>query len=821
MNPTELWCPTETNGNTPSRMQFDITSYSQNIDGNYSDVNWRLRLRSTGSRSNFYAGALWIDGSQVYFSSTTILWSSWTDGYVLATGTKRIYHNSNGSKQFVVLMKQLFFLGYSTTRWGGDRYYSGDTSKTEVASTTITANDIPRYPLLALGAVTRELNKLTVGVSNTRTGTITNWEVRKVSNSSLVTSGTSSTISFSLTGLSPNTNYNSVYKIRAYANGGWGDYLTLLVGSTNALPTFSVTNFDVGGKPKITLTNLNNISSYSVKVKDGTTTIKTVSGITTNNYEVTLTSEELNTILNNHPNDIIIQLNYEVTVISNSVSYGLNNPTGNMTIPDSLYKPTFTLAMIGYADQNAVSLALTGSNQKIIKGISNILFTLQPMTANGGANPVSYQINSGSISNTGNHTGSAITILLNAVDAGNASITAIDSRGKTTTIPLTYSQFVDYAAPSIESINVRRSGGVTENLLFNVVGLFNNWSGLATSNSIQSIQYRYKEKGTSTWSSYISLTGISYDGNEYSITDILGTGDLFDISTEYDVEIKVTDRLSYDTIETPINSGEPYIWKDLLNKYLGIGKKPTEMLDVAGNLNVDGISSINDTIQSSGVFNRGNYNVPTKGAITQVVDNTQTQHSVMVGVREDNRARLYGIDLLDDYASPNLRIYAGSQYLQLGSDGLMVSGKSWLDKTYPIGSIYMSVVNTNPATLFGGTWEQISDKFLLGASSTYPVGTTGGSISHSHTIPAHNHILGDSGYAKLTLNENYIYQREVSGKSEMNYRKTLNSSYSGMTNTRNFGTALGGTTNNSNQLTSSTTNNIPPYLTVYMWKRTV
>ena len=34
------------------------------------------------------------------------------------------------------------------------------------------------------------------------------------------------------------------------------------------------------------------------------------------------------------------------------------------------------------------------------------------------------------------------------------------------------------------------------------------------------------------------------------------------------------------------------------------------------------------------------------------------------------------------------------------------NGKSLVDHIYPVGSIYMSVNNTNPGTLFGGTWEQ-------------------------------------------------------------------------------------------------------------------
>ena len=51
------------------------------------------------------------------------------------------------------------------------------------------------------------------------------------------------------------------------------------------------------------------------------------------------------------------------------------------------------------------------------------------------------------------------------------------------------------------------------------------------------------------------------------------------------------------------------------------------------------------------------------------------------------------------------------------------------DDIYPVGSIYMSVNNTNPSNLFGGTWTQLKDRFLLGAGSTYTNGSTGGSAT--------------------------------------------------------------------------------------------
>lgn len=47
---------------------------------------------------------------------------------------------------------------------------------------------------------------------------------------------------------------------------------------------------------------------------------------------------------------------------------------------------------------------------------------------------------------------------------------------------------------------------------------------------------------------------------------------------------------------------------------------------------------------------------------------------------------------------------------------------STVDNVYPVGSIYLTVNDVNPSTLFGGVWEKIEDKFLIGKSSNYSQG---------------------------------------------------------------------------------------------------
>lgn len=123
-----------------------------------------------------------------------------------------------------------------------------------------------------------------------------------------------------------------------------------------------------------------------------------------------------------------------------------------------------------------------------------------------------------------------------------------------------------------------------------------------------------------------------------------------------------------------------------------------------------------------------------------------------------------------------------------------------LDNVYPVGSIYMSVNSTNPKNLFGGTWEQIQGKFLFGMNSNYPAGSTGGEITHKLTqaeMPKHNHII-------YTPNAGGPDVGAAIGFPEV-----------GSTNTWWAAACMTGKTGD-----NEAHNNMPPYLSVYIWKRT-
>ena len=122
---------------------------------------------------------------------------------------------------------------------------------------------------------------------------------------------------------------------------------------------------------------------------------------------------------------------------------------------------------------------------------------------------------------------------------------------------------------------------------------------------------------------------------------------------------------------------------------------------------------------------------------------------------------------------------------------------------YPVGAIYMSVVSTSPATLFGGTWAALGERFLVGVGTGYANGATGGAATHTlltGELPRHNHV----------------------GFSVAGYGWLNGTGWSARPAGYDFMTVSTGGQNGETGYTGADSphNNLPPYLAVYMWKRT-
>lgn len=125
-------------------------------------------------------------------------------------------------------------------------------------------------------------------------------------------------------------------------------------------------------------------------------------------------------------------------------------------------------------------------------------------------------------------------------------------------------------------------------------------------------------------------------------------------------------------------------------------------------------------------------------------------------------------------------------------------GRRLLDAIWPVGSVYISVTDTSPEALFGGTWQRIKDRFLLAAGDSYPLGSTGGEAQHALTaaeLPQHTHGYDYTGQSDVT---GVTAIRVYDGDSRLNeYKGKATSNCGGQAH-----------------------NNMPPYMAVNIWKRT-
>lgn len=148
---------------------------------------------------------------------------------------------------------------------------------------------------------------------------------------------------------------------------------------------------------------------------------------------------------------------------------------------------------------------------------------------------------------------------------------------------------------------------------------------------------------------------------------------------------------------------------------------------------------------------------------------------------------------------------------------------SYWETIYPVGSIYMSLNSTSPATLFGGTWSQMKDRFLIGAGNSYSLNTTGGATTskiQEKNIPVMpvwmNYKPGGNYSRSKNDTSAYVVHIGMQGTATTVYPASTTGVWpvNGMQyGNRGYDAHVG--CNDSEALSI-----MPPYIAVYIWKRT-
>lgn len=157
--------------------------------------------------------------------------------------------------------------------------------------------------------------------------------------------------------------------------------------------------------------------------------------------------------------------------------------------------------------------------------------------------------------------------------------------------------------------------------------------------------------------------------------------------------------------------------------------------------------------------------------------------------------------------------------------------RSVLDFFYPVGTIYTTEdKDFNPSTRWGGTWELIKDRMIIGAGNSYAVKSTGGSSTHSHTtsphalsgneMPKHDHPMNMSyAFAGWTGTSPLAYATiDNPNRAGAGYGgdwKKIYTTANGMDVIEPMGNDQSHTHGNTGSSSS-----LPPYYGAYIWRRT-
>ena len=521
----------------------------------------------------------------------------------------------------------------------------------------------------------------------------------------------------------------------------------------------AVANFNIGNAITVPITKY--ASMYDVLVvKIGSTTITTINNAP-NPTTITFTSSELNTIYNLTTEVQSVEFTFELTTYEDSSKATIVGTTKSTTARGYIVGSYPLINSITFEDTNSTTTALTGDSSTMVRYMSNVKVSVSASGVNKAT------IKSITINNT---TASNGIVTFNSASSNSFEVKVVDSREFPTTQTKTM-PMIDYV-PLTLSANVYRDEPTNGKVVIEFSGNYFNGSFGSESNSL-TVEYRYIQKGGS-WDNvnWITLNPNIYSNNTY---EQVITIDGFDYQKQYVFQVRATDKLSSpEPSVANITKGKPiFNWDE--NNFNVNGEIKQNGNPIFQSINWSETYDFN-TLTKSGVYYAGVNcaNAPAVYCKVLVMGSTDTNYGDVT-------------QLAISIATPNIYIRTRNS-AEWSSWTLMVHRES----IFPIGSIYMSVTNTNPSNSFGGTW-------VLWGQGRVPIGVD--------TSQSEFNSVEKTGGAKISTQIN-------TGSSSYGY--TL-SSQAGYNDRTLVGSSSYGSTHDEKSADISL---LQPYITCYMWKRT-